>query len=148
MASSAPTGPHEVGYAFPSVTFEVTKEMIRGYAEASYDFNPLHLDENWMEGAEFGHTSYGGVIAHGLMTYSIVGRMITDVVYPLGGWHERCEMRFTAPVRPGDTITATGQVTHVRRLGDEYLYAASVEARNADGVVVEAGDAMGRVPAA
>lgn len=141
------TGPGVVGYAFPLVTFEVTKEMIRQYAEASYDFNPLHLDEGWMESAEFGHTQYGGVIAHGLMTYSIVGRMITDVVYPLGGWHERCEMRFTAPVKPGDTITTTGHVTHVRRLDDDLLYAAPVEARNQDDVVVEAGDAMGRVPA-
>lgn len=142
------TGPHEVGYAFPPVTFEVTQEMIRRYAEASYDFNPLHLDEGWMESAAFGATRYGGVIAHGLMTYSVVGRMITDVVYPLGGWHERCEMRFTAPVRPGDTITTTGRVTHVRRLGGDVLYTAAVEARNQDGTVVEAGDAMGRVPAA
>lgn len=145
--STATSGPHEVGYEFPPVTFEVTREMIRQYAKASYDFNPLHLDEGWMETAEFGPTRYGGVIAHGLMTYSVVGRMITDIVYPLGGWHERCEMRFTAPVRPGDTITTTGRVTNVRRLGEEYLYAAAVEARNQDGVVVEAGDAMGRVPA-
>jgi 3-hydroxybutyryl-CoA dehydratase len=141
------TGPHEVGYAFPPVTFEVTEEMIRQYAEASYDFNPLHLDPAWMENAEFGATRYGGVIAHGLMTYSVVGRMITDVVYSLGGRHERCEMRFTAPVHPGDTITTTGRVTHVRRLGDEALYTATVEARNQSGVVVESGDAMGRVPA-
>lgn len=140
--------PAEVGYEFPSVTFDVTKEMIRQYAGASYDFNPLHLDEGWMQDAEFGATQYGGVIAHGLMTYSVVGRMITDVVYPLGGWHERCEMRFTAPVRPGDTLTTTGRVTHVRPQGDHILYAATVEARNQDGTVVEHGDAMGRVPTA
>jgi acyl dehydratase len=134
------------GYEFPAVEVLVTREMIRAYAEASFDFNPLHLDDGWMEGAEFGQTRYGGVIAHGLMTYSLVTRMLTDVVYPLGGWHERCEMRFKAPVSPGDTVTTSGRVTTVRRLGDSLLYTASVQALRQDGTIVAAGDAMGRVP--
>jgi 3-hydroxybutyryl-CoA dehydratase len=88
------------------------------------------------------------VIAHGLMTYSLATRMLTDVVYALGGWHERCEMRFRAPVTPGDTLTTRGRVTSVRRLNGELLFAASVEVRKQDGTVVAIGDAMGRVPAA
>jgi acyl dehydratase len=136
------------GYEFPPVEVLVTREMIRAYAEASFDFNPLHLDESWMEGAEFGQTRYGGVIAHGLMTYSLVARMVTDVVYPLGGWHERCEMRFKAPVSPGDTVTTSGRVTNVRHLGESLLYTASVRAHNQHGTIVASGDAMGRVPLA
>jgi acyl dehydratase len=134
------------GYEFPPVEVPVTREMIRAYAEASFDFNPLHLDDAWMEDAEFGQTRYGGVIAHGLMTYSLVTRMVTDVVYPLGGLHERCEMRFKAPVRPGDTVTTAGRVANVRRLGDSLLYTASVRAFKQDGAIVALGDAMGRVP--
>ena len=137
-----------VGYEFPSLEMPVTREMIRVYAEASFDFNPLHLDDAWMAGATFGSTHYGGVIAHGLMTYSLATRMLTDVVYALGGWHERCEMRFKAAVTPGDTLTTRGRVTSVRRLNGELLFAASVEVRKQDGTVVAIGDAMGRVPAA
>jgi acyl dehydratase len=107
----------EVGYEFPSVEVVVSREMISAYAAASYDFNPLHLDEDWMAEADFGRTRFGEVIAHGLMTYSLVTRMLTDVVYGLGGWHERCEMRFTAPVRAGDTVTTFGLVSHVRPMG-------------------------------
>lgn len=140
--------PIGVGYEFPEIAVDITKEMIRGYAEASYDFNPLHLDEQWMTQVEFGGTRYDGIIAHGLMTYSFVGRMITDVVYPAGGWHERCEMRFKAPIRPGDTITVAGRVTHTRVEGDWLLYAADVVATRQDGVVAEIGDAYGRVPMA
>jgi acyl dehydratase len=136
-----------VGFEFPPVEVVVTREMIRAYAEASYDFNPLHLDDAWMATAEFGGTRYGSVIAHGLMTYSLVTRMLTDVVYPLGGWHERCEMRFRAPVVPGDTVTTEGKVTNVRPLGNQLLYAARVRAFKQDGTEVASGDAMGRVPA-
>ncbi|HSR23155.1 MAG TPA: MaoC family dehydratase [Candidatus Eisenbacteria bacterium] len=135
-----------VGYEFPPVEVLVTREMIRAYAVASHDFNPLHLDHDWMKAAEFGPTRFGSVIAHGLMTYSLVTRMLTDVVYPLGGWHERCEMRFMAPVLPGDRIRTAGRVTNVRRTGDRLRYAASVEARKPDGTVVATGDAMGHVP--
>ena len=136
----------EVGYEFPSVSVVVSREMISAYAAASYDFNPLHLDEGWMAQAEFGPTRFGEVIAHGLMTYSLVTRMLTDVVYPLGGWHERCEMRFTDPVRAGDTITTSGVVGHVRAMGAQVLYTATVRAERQDATVVAIGDAMGRVP--
>ena len=146
-AAPPPAGPATPGYAFPAITAEVTTAMIRAYAAASYDFNPLHLDNDWMARADFGGTRYGGIIAHGLMTYALVSRMITDVIYPLGGWHEHAEMRFTAPVRPGDTITVTGQVTHARPDGDWTLFAATIAATRQDGVVAETGDAYGRIPA-
>jgi 3-hydroxybutyryl-CoA dehydratase len=136
----------EVGYEFPSISSVVSREMISAYAAASYDFNPLHLDEDWMVEAEFGPTRFGEVIAHGLMTYSLVTRMLTDVVYALGGWHERCEMRFVAPVRAGDTVTTYGIVGHVRPMGGALLYAAAVRAERQDATVVAIGDAMGRVP--
>jgi phosphate acetyltransferase len=136
----------EVGYEFPSVSCVVSREMISAYAAASYDFNPLHLDERWMAEAEFGGTRFGQVIAHGLMTYSLVTRMLTDVVYALGGWHERCEMRFVAPVPAGDTVTTYGVVSHVRPMGGQLLYAAEVRAERQDETVVALGDAMGRVP--
>jgi 3-hydroxybutyryl-CoA dehydratase len=137
----------EAGFQFPPVRLLVTRELIRGFAEASHDFNPLHLDDAWMGEAEFGPTRYGQVIAHGLLTYSLVTRMLTDFVYPAGGWHERCEMRFLAPVFAGDELTATGRVTAVREMGEELLYVADVEAHKQDGTVVARGDAMGRVPA-
>jgi 3-hydroxybutyryl-CoA dehydratase len=136
----------EIGYEFPPVSVVVSRKMISAYAAASYDFNPLHLDEDWMAEAEFGSTRFGEVIAHGLMTYSLVTRMLTDVVYPLGGWHERCEMRFTAPVRAGDTVTTYGIVSDVHPMGGQLLYAAAVRAERQDAAVVAIGDAMGRVP--
>lgn len=137
-----------LGFEFPAVTVDVTKAMIREYAYASADFNPLHLDESYMEQAEFGDTKFGQIIAHGLMTYSFGTRMITDVVYPLGGWHERHESRFIAPVYAGDTVTTHGKVTSLKPVGEEVLFTADVWVTNQEGVVVIRGDVMARVPAA
>lgn len=138
--------PSTVGYEFPAVAVDVTKDMIRRYAESSFDFNPLHLDDDWMKDAQFGKTSFNSIIGHGLMTYSFVTRMMTDVLFPAGGWHERCEMRFKAPVLPGDTITASGTVTHTRDEDGYVIYAADVQATKQDGTVVAIGTAMGRMP--
>lgn len=148
---SAPTDDKtrvRLGYEFPPITVDVTKAMIREYAYASADFNPLHLDETWMEQTEFGDTTFGQVIAHGLMTYSFGTRMITDVIYPMGGWHERHESRFVAPVYDGDRLTTHGTVTAMKTIGEEALFTADVWITNQDGVTVIRGDAMGRVPAA
>ncbi|MCL4553752.1 MAG: MaoC family dehydratase, partial [Actinobacteria bacterium] len=60
-----------VGAEFPSTHMDVTTDMIRRFAAASFDFNPLHLDPNWMADATFGKTKFGSVIGHGLMTYSL-----------------------------------------------------------------------------
>lgn len=138
--------PYEVGYEFPPFTMEVSAATIREYAEASFDYNPLHLDPSWMESADFGGTSYGSIIAHGLMMYSYVGNMMTSAVAPLGGWHERCELRFVAPVKPGNTVSTHGTVTSVRDEDDFTLYEASIEVRVDDGTVVQKGTAFGRLP--
>ena len=46
-------------------TVHVTEERIRLFAEASDDFNPVHLDE-----AFAAKTAYRGRIAHGLLSAS------------------------------------------------------------------------------
>jgi acyl dehydratase len=136
-----------LGAAFPPARMDVSADSIRQFAAASYDFNPLHLDPNWMSETRFGKTQFKTVIAHGLMTYALLTRMVTDAVYPLGGWHERLEARFKSPVYPGDRITATGTVLELKPLGDQLVYVASVTAHNQDGVLIAEGEAMGRVPA-
>lgn len=138
--------PNYVGYKFSPVSHEISADTIKQYAIASADYNPLHLDEQWMEKADFGGTAYNSIIAHGLMMYSYVATMITQTVYPLGGWHERCEMRFKAPVFPGDTVITRGHVTQVRSMDDFELYEVDVTVENQDGKVVQQGTAYGRLP--
>ncbi len=101
--------------------FAVTRESIRLFCDASLDYNPLHLDDDYMQGS-FGKTSFGGVIMHGMNNFGLISRMITDWAYPAGAIHRRLETRWVKPVRPGDTIQPSGiifrpDLAHDHRLG-------------------------------
>ncbi|NMA68843.1 MAG: acyl dehydratase [Desulfitobacterium sp.] len=78
--------------------------QIRKYAEASGDFNPIHLDEEYAKQA-----GLGGVIAHGMLTMAQLTAMLTDW---LGGKGEvvYLKVRFEGMVRPGELIRFTGSI--------------------------------------
>jgi len=92
-------------------SFTVTDAAIDAYCEALGETNPLYLDEDFASG-----TGYGGRIAPPLIftTANFRGTGADPQVdfgnaRFLGG--ERIEV--LEPMRPGDTITAYGQVTEV-----------------------------------
>ena len=58
-------------------TFAVSRESIRLFCDASLDYNPLHLDDDYMKGT-FGKTSFGGIIMHGMNNFGLISRMITE----------------------------------------------------------------------
>jgi len=89
--------------------FAVSRESIRLFCDASLDYNPLHLDDEYMKG-NFGKTNFGGIIMHGMNNFGLVSRMLTDWAHPAGAIHRRLETRWLKPVKPGDTITPTGIV--------------------------------------
>jgi 3-hydroxybutyryl-CoA dehydratase len=97
------------GDAIEGPKFAVSRESIRLFCDASLDYNPLHLDDDYMKG-DFGKTNFGGIIMHGMNNFGLISRMITDWAYPAGAIHRRLETRWLKPVRPGDTIQPTGIV--------------------------------------
>ncbi len=86
------------------LTRQVTREAIRLYAEASGDFNPIHVDE-----AFAAKTPFGGIIAHGMMTLAYVSEMMGKQFGEkwLSGGVMR--IKFKGPARPGDTLTITAE---------------------------------------
>ena len=87
--------------------FAVSRESIRLFCDGSLDYNPLHLDDDYMKNS-FGKTNFGGIIMHGMNNFGLISRMITDWAYPAGAIHRRLETRWVKPVRPGDTIQPSG----------------------------------------
>lgn len=126
--------------------FAVTRETIRAFCDASLDYNPLHLDDAYMERTSFGKTRFGGVIMHGMTNFGLISRMLTDWIYARGGLHRRLETRWKAPVRPGDTVIPTGRVVRKLITLKSRWVMLDVEARNQHGELIAVGEAMAEFP--
>ena len=63
----------EVGATLPTHTFTVNRALLKAYADASGDQNPIHQNEEFA-------VSVGlpNVIAHGMLTMALVGKYVTD----------------------------------------------------------------------
>ena len=95
---------YEVYYRLPVREWVPTHVQIRQYAEASGDFNPIHLDDNYAR-----QVGLGGVIAHGMLTMAQLAAMLSDWIGSEGTISE-LEVRFECMVRPGDVIKFYGFV--------------------------------------
>ena len=63
----------EVGTTLPERIFTINRELLKAYADASGDQNPIHQNEEFA-------LSVGlpNVIAHGMLTMALVGKYVTD----------------------------------------------------------------------
>lgn len=124
--------------------FAVSRESIRLFCDASLDYNPLHLDDEYMKN-DFGRTNFGGVIMHGMNNFALLSRMITDWM-PTGAMHRRLETRWLKPVRPGDTIQPRGIIKSIQRTRKSRWVLIDVTVKNQNGDLVAAGEAMVSFP--
>ena len=100
-----------IGQKFSSIGgAKVTADEIKEFGN-KYDPQPFHLDEAAGEGSFF-----KGLAASGWLTAAIVMRLRVQSVPVAGGMIGAGveEIRWTQPVRPGDTIRAEFEVLGVR----------------------------------
>jgi 3-hydroxybutyryl-CoA dehydratase len=98
----------EIGDSF-STTREITDEVIRAFAEVSGDYNPIHLDEEFAAGTQFGRR-----IAHGALSGAFISAVLGYEFKERKIVYLSQTMKFVAPAFLGDTITATATVTKIR----------------------------------
>jgi len=134
-----------VGHRLEGARFCVTRETIREFCDASLDYNPLHLDDEFMRG-RFGKTEFGGVIMHGMTNFGLITRMLTDWLHPLGGIHRRLETRWLRPVRPGDAVRPSAVIAAKRVTAKSRWVTLGIEVRNQRGEEVAWGEAMAEFP--
>jgi acyl dehydratase len=63
----------EVGTAIPSHEFEINRTLLKQYADASGDQNPIHQDEAFAKSV-----GLPDVIAHGMLTMALAGKYVSD----------------------------------------------------------------------
>lgn len=112
----APRGRHfeefSVGEAFTTAARTITEGAVDSFAGLSGDFNPLHTDEEFSRQGPM-----KGRIAHGMLVLAVA----TGQVNQLGIFEGTTlallgmdRIRWTAPVRPGDTIHTVLAVRETR----------------------------------
>jgi acyl dehydratase len=112
----APRGRHfeefSVGEAFTTAARTITEGAVDSFAGLSGDFNPLHTDEEFSRQGPM-----KGRIAHGMLVLAVA----TGQVNQLGIFEGTTlallgmdRIRWTAPVRPGDTIHTVLTVRETR----------------------------------
>ena len=72
------------------------------FAGASGDNNAVHMNEEFARS-----TTFKGCIAHGMLTASVISAAIAGRLPGAGSIYLGQNLRFKAPVRPGETVQAT-----------------------------------------
>ena len=93
-----------------SATFSrtITEADIVLFAGVSGDNNAVHLNEEFARS-----TPFGGRIAHGMLSASVISAAIANRLPGPGTIYLGQQLKFRAPVRPGDTVQATVEVVSV-----------------------------------
>ena len=129
-----------VGDSHSKVLVEDLKPtQIVQYAGASGDYNPVHTDEKFVTEV----AGYPTVFAHGMLTMGMTGTLLTDWVGD--GRLTNYGVRFVNQVWPGDTLTATAEVTEIRDEDGQQLADIKITTVNQEDTPVLTGTATARL---
>lgn len=107
---------------------------ITGYARASGDNNPVHLDT-----AAARAIGLPDQVAHGMLVMGRLSRIALD--WRADAVLEALECRFTRPVPAGSVLTGDGRVAKVETLPGGQRVILRLLARDADGAIAAMGEA-------
>ena len=84
--------------------YEVTQEAVNAFADVTEDFQWIHVDPE-----RAAQTPFGGTIAHGFLTLSLLSRMAADAMQvpdttTMAVNYGLDRVRFIAPVRAGKRV--------------------------------------------
>ncbi|HET9984960.1 MAG TPA: MaoC family dehydratase [Longimicrobiales bacterium] len=117
----------------------ITETDVVLYAGITGDLNPVHVDRIAAERSPF-----GGRVAHGMLTAGLVSAVLGMKLPGPGSIYLSQTLRFTRPVRLGDTVTARVEVLELVPAKRRVRLATSCA--NQDGERVLEGEAVVLVP--
>ncbi len=116
-------------------TKTITETDVYLFAGISGDINPAHLNEDYAK-----NTLFKGRIAHGMLTASLISAVIGVQLPGPGTIYSSQTLNFLAPVRFGDTITATVEIEEI--FPQKNRVSLKTYCTNQDGIVVTTGEAL------
>jgi acyl dehydratase len=113
----------------------VSARDIELFTEMTGDRNPLHYDEQAAAASRF-----GGIIVQGGVTSGLLNAVVAEDLPGPGSVFLHVDWKFTAPVSPGDEITAEVEALEVRE--DKPITKLRTTVAKQDGTVVLDGTAV------
>jgi 3-hydroxybutyryl-CoA dehydratase len=86
----------------------VSESDVYLYAGVTGDLNPAHINETYAQ-----NTFFKTRIAHGMLTAGFISAVMGTMLPGPGTIYLKQELRFLAPVRIGDTVTARCEVAKI-----------------------------------
>jgi acyl dehydratase len=114
----------EPGLQLPVAEHPIERPALVRYAGASGDFNRIHWDDEFARSV-----GLPGVIAHGMYSMALAARSVSAFAGDPRAVR-RLRVRFSAMIRPGQTLVVTGAVAAV---DDDGAVTLRFEALNDDG---------------
>ncbi len=99
----------------PTEWLEINQDRVNGFAEVTGDHQWIHVDPERARAGPF-----GGTIAHGYLTMSLVNYFLPELIDVRGFAHAvnvgADRLRFLAPVKVGGRIRGTGEIISVEAI--------------------------------
>lgn len=101
----------------PSDWLTVDQDRINAFADATLDHQFIHIDE-----AKAAQTPFGGTIAHGFLTLSLIPHLTADAGFGIEGTvmainYGLNKLRFLQPVRAGKRVRAHTKLIEAQAKG-------------------------------
>jgi 3-hydroxybutyryl-CoA dehydratase len=120
---------------FAEFSKTVSETDVYMFAGIVGDFNPAHVNEEYAKG-----TFFKTRIAHGMLAAGFVSSTIGMQLPGPGTVYISQDLKFLAPVRIGDTVTARVEVTEI--ITEKNRIKLATTCTNQDGVKILTGEAM------
>ena len=135
---------YQVGDELTPLVKEMTQEAINLFEGSAGDSGPSQFTDEETARETLGTQ---GTVASGRMSLTFAIEMLrryfgSDVVNHTGS----VDLRFLRPVRPGDTITFTGKITHISREANGSKMSVEIKVENQNGDTTGAGTGSAIVP--
>lgn len=122
-----------------SLSRTITEADIVNFAGITGDFNPVHVDAEYAAQSMFGER-----IAHGMLMAGLISAVLGMQLPGRNSIYLGQDLRFTAPVKIGDTVTVTVTVTEKR--DDKRIIKVRTTVSNQKGEMVVDGNAVIKKP--
>ncbi|MGV1004736.1 MAG: MaoC family dehydratase [Candidatus Nanopelagicales bacterium] len=120
-----------------SLTKTVSAEDVAMFAQATGDNNRVHTDADYAAG-----TMFGQVIAHGMLGAGLISAVLGMRLPGTGTIYLGQDLRFSAPILIGDTLTATVTITELTPKRKFTIATLATEVTNQRGESVVSGTAQ------